>query len=520
MLLYSDARISAAEMAFRINDNGFRSVMRADLWFRRNDAPHSAIFRSAFSLPKSLGVVLALFLTACQQGGFTLSDVAPVSSQSRIAAARPSGQKTGNQNVEEMWWRAFNDGQLNEIVSRVQTGNLSVAQARARLAAASALAHSATSGFRPNATVSGLAAASTSKIKADDISRRPAQLNLETGWEIALFGQDGMVQQSADMDAAMATEDVDAARLSVIAEAATRYVQLRALQQERKDADLLAEAQKRAKSVADTKFRSGLATKLQAQTAGDELLATTQQKFALDSAIANEIQRIGILEGEAGIEADLLTVRPQPQVHGTLALDVPADLLRKRADVRRAEFAVLKAGAELGIAKADLYPKLRLSGMIGFGPALSGSLFGLMGGPSLQLPLFDHGHRLDVIEAKKAQWGEAASAFKQTALLAYGEASAALRAVQSARRDAARLRSAYQTALRAKAADALLSHEGLAEPSTAIEGELTVIERRRHLTEALKNEAEALIAFARATGGNLVDGKTPGLTSSAQKRRQ
>lgn len=489
------------------------------MWSKRNKVLGRAwTVRSScgFSLRKSYGALFALFLTSCHHGGLTLSDVAPAASPLQSSTvAFPRKPQTG-----EAWWHALNDTQLNEIMSRVQQGNLTVAQARERLAAATAIAHSAASDFRPNAVLSGQATASTSKVRVDDFSRRPAQLNLETSWEIALFGQDNMAQTSADMDAAIAAEDVDAARLSVVAEAATSYVRLRALQQERKDADLRASAQTRTRALSEIKFRSGLGTRLEAQSATDDSSAAAQQKRVLDSAIADEIQRIAFLEGVTGGDAGLSEIKPQPQARGAAAMEVPADLLRQRADVRRAEFAMLKAGAEVGIAKADLYPKLHLSGMIGFGSPVSGSLFGVMGGPSLQLPLFDYGKRLDTVEAKKAQLQEATAAYRQAVLLAYGEASTALRAFQIARQDTARVKSAYATTEQVKAAAELLSREGLADASKVIENQLVLVERHRQLTEALKNEAEAMIAFARATGGSLGYGKTPRAQSTEQKRKK
>lgn len=455
---------------------------------------------SVVGLPQASVAVLALVLTSCHPAGLGMSDTFRMMSPtpSSIGAAQPSQDQAG-----VPWWRAFNDVQLNDIVSRVEQRNLTVAQAREHLESATVLAASAASTFRPSVGVAGSAMGSTGKVTVDDISRRPVQLNLETGWEIALFGQDRMARQSADMNAAMAAQDIAAARLSVVAEAATSYVRLRALQQERRDADGLAAAQAKAEVVAGAKSRSGLGTRLEAQAAKDDVSAAAQQKLVLDAAIADEIQRIAFLQGAQGTDPALLVPKSQPQARGATAMAVPADLLRRRADVRRAEFAVLQAGADVGIAQADLLPKLQLSGTIGFGTPVSGSLFGVMGGPSLQLPIFDYGKRLAVVSARKAELKAAEAAFRQTVLLAYGEASAALRALQVARRNTTQIEAAYATAEKAKAAAELLSREGLVDLSKVIERQLIVFEYRQKRTEARKTEAEALITFARATGGSI-----------------
>lgn len=460
-------------------------------------------------------ITVALLLSSCQQRSLTLSDIAPTalpSQSSAISGHLPSPNR-------EAWWVALNDRQLDGIVARVQDGNLTVAQARERLAAAAAIAHSASSSFLPNVALSGSATGSTSKIKPDDISRRPAQLNLETGWEIALFGQDKFAQQSADMDGYMAAEDVNAAKLSVVAEAATSYIRLRALQHQRKNIDLLSSAKTKARDIAAVRAKSGLGTRLDVQAATDDGAAIAQQRRVLDDAIADEIQRIAILQGLPEDDAALATIKPQPAASTSFVAKVPADVLRQRPDVRRAEFAVLKAGAEVGIATSDLYPKLHLSGMIGFGSPVSGSLFGVMGGPSLQMPLFDYGKRLDVVEAKKAQMREVVAAYRQAVLVAHGEASSALRALLAARLETGRAKAAHATAEQSITAAQLLSREGLLDPSNLVDRQLAAAESSRALTEAIKDEAEALVVFARATGGSLAEAGR-GVATSSDKRRK
>lgn len=456
-------------------------------------------------------MLLALLLSSCHQGGPTFSDIAPA--EFPPADARRPSPKT------EAWWLALNDSQLNGIVARVEQGNLTLAQARERLAAAAAISHSASSGFLPNVGLSGSATGSSSRTKVDDISRRPAQLNLETGWEIALFGQDKLAQQSAELDRYIAAEDVNAAKLSVAAEAATSYVRLRALQHQRKNVDLLSSAKAKARDVATLRSRSGLATRFEAQAATEDSAAMAQQKRLLDNAIADEIQRIAVLQGVREGDATLSAMRPQPVASNARVTAVPADVLRQRADIRRAEFAVLKAGAEVGIATSDLYPKLHLSGMIGIGSPVSGSIFGVMGGPSLQMPIFDYGKRLDVVEVKKAQWREAVAAYRQSVLVAHGEASSALRTLLAARLETARANSAYATAQKGLAQAKLLSREGLSDASALVTRQIEAADTRSQLTEATKNEAEALIAFAKATGGSLA-AQAPGITTFPDKRRK
>lgn len=141
--------------------------------------------------------------------------------------------------------------------------------------------------------------------------------------------------------------------------------------------------------------------------------------------------------------------------------------------------------------------------MIGFGSPVSGSLFGVMGGPSLQIPIFDYGKRHDIVEARKAQMREAISAYHQAILIAHGEASAALRALSLARQETLRANAAHATAKKSVAAAELLARQGLSDQSVLAARQINTAETGRILIEAIKEEAEALVAFARATGGNV-----------------
>lgn len=444
-------------------------------------------------------ILVALLLSSCHQGSLNLSDIAPTA-----LPAQPQSTAVWIAEPRKLeWWKALNDKQLDAIVSRVQQSNLTLAQARERRAAASAMERSASSAHLPNLALSGSATGSTGKIKIDDISRRPAQINLETGWEIALFGQDELTQKAASLEGNMAAEDVEAAKLSVTAEAAISYVRLRALQQQRGNLDGLSSAYAKSKNVAAVRSKSGLGTSLETQVATDESRAIEQQKHVLENAIAEEIQRIAILQGLPDGDGALAAKASQPLPARAFVAQVPAEVLRQRPDVRRAEWNVLKAGADVGLATADLYPKLHLSGMIGFGSPVSGSLFGVIGGPSLQIPIFDYGKRHDIVEARKAQMREAISAYHQAILVAHGEALSALRALSVARQETLRANAAHATSKKSVAAAELLARQGLSDQSVLAARQIHAAETRRLLIEAIKDEAEALVALARATGGNL-----------------
>jgi outer membrane protein TolC len=178
----------------------------------------------------------------------------------------------------------------------------------------------------------------------------------------------------------------------------------------------------------------------------------------------------------------------------------PTDLLRARPDVRAAEHRVLKAAAEIGVAKADLYPRLRLGGTIGLGGPSLGSPFGLAGGPSLQIPLFDYGRREAALHARRALLDEALAAYRQTVLTAYQEASATLANWRAAREATARQAAAIETERRAARRMGVLRREGLSEVGKLADAEASLILAQRRLSAAKETEALALIAVYKALG--------------------
>lgn len=446
-----------------------------------------------------LGVLIVpLLLSACRVDDLKPTALAPkLPPAYRSTSGAVSMQHASGAN----WWRAFKDPILDQLLSRTAQGNLTLVQAQQRLIAARALAHSEISSYSPNVGLTGLAQAGTGKSIRNDLNRRPLQLNMEMGWEVALFGEDKLKQQAADQGASMAGEDLEAARLAVMTDTASAYVRLRSLQKKSENARLAIKLLSRGELLATSRARNGLDTGLQVDAQTSRLRAAEVERARLDAAVADVMQQIATLEGNATPDPALAAARPQPQAPAFQTSNHPADLLRRRPDVRRAELAVLQAGAELGLAQADLYPKLHLSGMVGIGTPVSGNIFGLMGGPSLQIPLLDRGKRRDVIAARQALLEDAMAAYRQSVLLAYEEASTALSALQVARQNVVRAQNDLAAAKRAQGAADLLLREGLSDASGSVADHLTVLDKDTELAQALEDDALAQIALIKAMAG-------------------
>ena len=403
------------------------------------------------------------------------------------------------------WWSRFHDPVLNRLVEQARRQNLSIAQAKARLAAGRSQAQAASSLFLPSVGSSGQALAGTSKELIEDPLRRPILAGFDSSWDAGLFGLAESAGKAASASEAIAGDELESMRIAVTAEVAAAYIGLRSVKRQKELSDALATTQERRVGFARSRARTGI-TSPGEDLDGVASLAETRAELArLDARAIALRQQIATLLGTSTPDVALNAPGHQPISPDAPAAGRPADLLRARPDIRAAEQRVLKAAAEVGIAKADLYPKLRLGGTIGAGGPALGSPFGLAGGPSLQIPLFDYGRREAVVHARRALLDEALAAYRQTVLTAYQEAAGALANWRAAREATARLAGAIETERRAMLRVGVLRREGLADAGKLTEAEARLILAQRRLVVAKETEALSLVAACKALGAASIE---------------
>jgi len=405
----------------------------------------------------------------------------------------------------EGWWSRFHDPVLDRLVEQARLQNLSIAQAKARLAAGRSQAQAASSLFLPSVGGSGQALAGTSREQIEDPLRRPVLAGFDSSWDAGLFGLAESAGQAASASAAIAGDELDSVRIAVTAEVAAAYIGLRSVQRQRELSEALAAAQERRVGLARSRARTGITSPGEDLDGVTSLGETRAELARLDARATALRQQIATLLGTSTPDVALNAPGHQPISPDAPAAGRPADLLRARPDVRAAEHRVLKAAAEIGIAKADLYPKLRLGGAIGAGGPSLGSPFGLAGGPSLQIPLFDYGRREAVVHARRALLDEALAAYRQTILIAYQEAAGALANWRAAREGTARLAGAIETERRAMLRVGVLRREGLADAGKFTEAEAGLILAQRRLVVAKETEALAVVAACKALGAASIE---------------
>ncbi|MBB4619651.1 efflux transporter outer membrane subunit [Sphingomonas abaci] len=358
------------------------------------------------------------------------------------------------------WWRAFNDPVLDELERRafaaspdLRTAALHVAQARVQRgnAAAQGLPQVNASGqvkrqrqseygagTRLFDAVAGNATGTDRDALAELLGEPFTlyQTGLDASWEIDLWGKVRRSLEAADADVTRQAALLDLARLSLASDVARNYLDLRATQHKialaREDAAALSDRA----DLLSARTTGGINNHFDLERQRSELQRIEAQLPALLAQEAAQANQIALLLGErSGALGDVLkpVVDAGKPILPDLALGLPSEIALRRPDIRAAEARLHAATANIGVAKADLYPSIQLGGGFSFESYRSQNLFDWASrtwsiGPSVSLPLFDGGRRKRVVQLRELEQKEAAVNYQQTVLQAWQEIDDALNA--------------------------------------------------------------------------------------------
>lgn len=462
-------------------------------------------------------------LSGCMTPGVLPDPAQPVAAEWRHRGALPVAHTVD----PTTWWTAFDDAVLNDLVDRALRENLSLAQARHRLSAARALVRPALAQGRPE--IKGAATGQRSQRLSGpgntDLDRsylgpdgNPVlvkegrvsgnwQAGFDAAWEIDLFGRVASQVDRARAEVEIADADVRAARVSVVAEMVRSYVELRAAQRRQALLAETLEDQNRLVALVRERRDAGLDADLDVDRSLATAATTASQLQLQAQAIADATQRIAVLTGTTDVDERLLRPEPrQPQASSLSLAVMPADMLRMRPDIRRNEAAVAQASAEVGIAVADLYPRLTLTGTLNatgnlVGSQLPGRTSQLGGGFSIDIPLLDWGARRAVVNAREAALAAAINGYRQAVLEGIQESETALAAIDAQRKRLLEEDVRLQAAQRADAHANALYREGMISLSERLDTTVEVKQAELAKAETLEQEALAVIALHKALGG-------------------
>jgi len=510
-----------------------------------------------------LSVLTALAVAGCTVGpnyqaprldaGRAFSEVQPVST------TQPSKAVTQPIELTE-WWATFNDPELNELARRAVKANPSLVQAESRIRQArwaavvagaaeypvvnvgGGYAHArgsknivfppsafgAPAGIKgrqapsrvdqPSEPSSSAAAAGTASSGIPlsplgqgglpGVSTDLYQAGFDASWEIDVFGGVRRSVEAANADYQAAVEDRRDVCITLVSEIAVNYVELRGYQRQIQIAQENLKAQQQSLALTQEKFHAGVTTQLDVARAQAQVATTAAGIPSLDAQVHQSIHRISVLLGEHpdALMEELAADRPIPQAPATVAVGMPAELLRRRPDLRRAERQLAAASARVGVATADLYPKFSLLGTFGFDATKfthvadwSSRYYSI--GPGVSWPIFDAGRIRANIHVQDESQAQALSAYEQTLLIALQDVEDALAAYS--REQLRRQALAEAVAANRQAVDLATQQyqQGVVDFLTVLEAQRALYGAEDALAQSDEQIAADLVALYKALGG-------------------
>ena len=359
------------------------------------------------------------------------------------------------------WWKAFGDPALVSLVERAVAQNLDVAIAVARVHEARGIHDIATGALYPQ--VDGAAGVSRTQFSEHVPSGVGAETVYRAGfdaaWELDLFGSNRAAVRAAEAGLESAEEGRRDALVTLLGEVARNYVELRGAQRQVLLIGENVESERGTLDLTRSRFQAGLATDLDVARA-ETLVSNTEALIPpLQAAAAASIHRLAVLLGEppGALLTELSETKPVPVAQGAvaeLASGVPAELLRRRPDIRRAERDLAVAVAITDQATADLYPKITLTGSLGLASTSTGNFFDAGSktweiGASLFAPIFHGGALRANVRVQEARQEQAIARYRLTVLNAFAEVEDSLVNVARERERLKSLESAVSSSRRA-----------------------------------------------------------------------
>lgn len=379
--------------------------------------------------------MLVMSLSACTVG----PDFHKPAAQQIPAWSKPqkaAGSRVISESMDERWWEVFNDPQLTALTQRALNDNLDLKLASSRLQQSRAARQVITAERYPSTAANGSYARKRNSGEGlNDPSGNDGKsaFNLwdagfSASWELDFWGRVRRETEAADATLEVAENDRRGVLLSVLAETAQDYIQLRGVQSTRAVTEQNLEVARHSLKLSQLRLADGVATDLDVAEAAAQVAAIESRLPALQQRQAQLINALSLLMGEPpqALQAELSADAPVPQTPREVAIGLPSQLAERRPDIRQAEARLHAATASIGVAKGDFYPRITLSGNLG-SQAMQLSDFGSWGsrafgiGPQFSLPLFDGGRLRGVLNLREAQQQEAAIAYQQTVLRAWHE---------------------------------------------------------------------------------------------------
>ena len=436
-------------------------------------------------------------------------------------------QLTAKADPHEEWWTVFNDPILNELVEEAYQQNLTLQIAGLRILEARAQLGIATGNLYPQQQqLSGGAAAvggsrNAANSAGGDLHFKDLSTSMDAAWELDFWGKFRRGVEAADAQFLAAIADYDDVMITLTAEVARAYILMRTNEERIVLADESVAIQERSLEIAENRFEGGLVTELDVHQARSLLANTRATIPRLELGYQQAMNALSVLLGQppSDLRATLNSpghVAGIPKVPVKVAVGVPADLLRRRPDVRRAELLAAAQSSLIGVAKADLLPHFTLIGSIGLqtskssltrnGSSSFSDLFDsdsmtYFAGPSLNWDLFNYGRIKNQVRVQDARFQQLVVNYQNTVLLAAQETEDAMVGFLKKQQEAFFLADAVKASQRSVDISVLQYGEGLTDYQRVLDAQRGLSLDQDSLASIQGSAVLSLVGMYKALGG-------------------
>jgi NodT family efflux transporter outer membrane factor (OMF) lipoprotein len=458
----------------------------------------------------ALPVLPLLFLSGCLVGP---SYVRPA------VATEPTWIETGNPAIRTdapesaRWWEVFADPTLVRLVETAYAENLSLRQAGLRVVEAQARRGIAIGTLFPQQQA--LEGSYTYTLQSENtfLSSPPRGFKtflagFDAAWEIDLWGKFRRAVEAADSDLLGAVASYDDVLVSLVSEVAATYLTIRTVEERLEVARDNVRVQEDSLGIARVRYEAGGTSELDVEQAATLLHDTEATIPDLERTRREAIDSLCVLLGMPPQELTEFLGGPGklPEVPVTVTVGVPADLLRRRPDVRSAEFAAAAQSARIGVSTAQLLPAFQLVGTVGLSAEqaakwFEGNAFEAVGGPEFSWPVLNYGRLINDVRLQDATFQEFATAYGNTVLLAQQEVEDALVGYLRGTERVGRLEEAVKAGNRAVELSLIQYREGATDYTSVLNSQ----QAKLRVDDELVNErgivALSVVALYKALGG-------------------
>jgi multidrug efflux system outer membrane protein len=416
------------------------------------------------------------------------------------------------------WWTLFDDATLASLVEKAVQSNLDLKQAEARIRQTRAARGIVAAGIGPTVDATGAyqrsRAAGGANGKREGVITDQYQAGFDAGWELDIFGGVRRAIEAADADLQAALETRRDVLVTLTAEVARNYIDLRAFQERITISRQNLAAQKHSAALTRLRFQGGFVGALDVANADAQVATTASQIPLLEASARQSIHSLSVLLGRdpAALLPELSAAAVIPLASPSIPLGVPSDLLRRRPDVRRAEAEIHAATARIGVATADLFPRFTISGSVGLRAGDFSSWFVWASriwsfGPSASWNLFETGRTRSNIEQQRALQDQSLITYRQTVLTALQEVENALIASAKEEEHRRALREAVSANRKAVDLATTLYAQGHTDFLNVLDAQRSLYASEEALIRSTGSVSTNLVALFKALGGGWVEGQ-------------